>query len=100
MYKKTVLVFFLIWMCLFLFDIIAAQKPPEVQKKYWQDLLFKPNQAWIEKYGFDNDSQLAYNIVYSRNMIQRQQRQIVALTKQIEAQTETTDVVIDPNDPK
>lgn len=30
--------------------------------KYWQDLILKPEQAWIERYGYNNESVLAYNV--------------------------------------
>jgi len=95
-FKKTILVI-LILIGVFLYASLAGQKT-QVKKEYWQDFLFKPNQAWIEKYGFDNDSQLAYNIMYLRNMIQIQQRNIAALDKKLKAKTETIDMVADPNE--
>lgn len=29
--------------------------------KYWQDVILKPEQAWIKLYGYNNESVLAYN---------------------------------------
>ncbi len=77
----------------------AAKKVP----KYWQDIILKPEQAWIEAYGYNNESILAYN-VRSLIMIAKQQEVVIsALKKELDALTdfinENVSVVNDPNDP-
>ena len=73
----------------------ASQKVP----KYWQDVILKPEQAWIEAYGYNNESILAYN-VRSLILIARQQEAVItALKKELDALTEPKEI-IDPNEVK
>jgi hypothetical protein len=60
------------------------------RSKYWQDVLLKPNQAWIESYGHNPDSVMAYNV---RKLIEAQS----AANKEITALKLS---LSDPNDSK
>lgn len=67
----------------------ATKKVP----KYWQDVILRPEQAWIEAYGYNNESILAYN-VRSLILIAKQQEEVIsALKKELDALT-------DPNEAK
>ncbi len=66
----------------------AAKKVP----KYWQDVILKPEQAWIEAYGYNNESILAYNIRSLILIAKQHEEVILALKKELDALT-------DPNDP-
>ena len=82
--KKGILIGILLCLCLG----AAAKKVP----KYWQDIILKPEQAWIEAYGYNNESILAYN-VRSLILIARQQEEVIsALKKEL-------DDLTDPNGP-
>jgi len=59
--------------------------------RYWQDVLRKPNQAWIEVYGHREDSVLAYNVRTLLEVQNRIAQEVVALQAKVEA--------LDPNDP-
>ena len=59
--------------------------------RYWQDVLRKPNQAWIEAYGHREDSILAYNVRTLLEIQNRMAQEVVALQAKVEA--------LDPNDP-
>lgn len=53
--------------------------------KYWADVIRRPNQTWIQRYGYDNESVLAFNV---RSLLENQEvmaRTIVALTAKAEA---------------
>ena len=57
--------------------------------RYWQDVLRKPNQQWIETYGHREDSILAFNV---RSLLEVQNRiaqELVALQAKVDA--------LDPN---
>jgi len=65
--------------------------------KYWQDVIRKPSQAWIELYGYNNESVLAFNV---RSLLEVQEAMagsIVALRADIEALKGPVDVN-DPNE--
>ena len=55
------------------------------QKTYWQDLLLTPKQAWVELYGINPDSQLAYNVWIQKQLLDGQGKVIEGLKKEIEA---------------
>ena len=59
---------------------LAGPKQPE----YWQDLLPKPNQAWIVKYGLSDESQLAFCVAQLITANQAQARLISQLRAEIE----------------
>jgi len=69
------------------------------QKKYWQDQLAKPDQAWIEAYGYQGESLLAFNVrqlITAVNRhdqgIRRMAQEMLAMDKELKALTG------DPND--
>ncbi len=71
---------------------VGAMAP---RTKYWQDVILKPNQGWIESYGYRGESVLAYN---ARSMLVAQQAQgqrIAALEKVVFADPNG---VTDPNE--
>jgi hypothetical protein len=79
---------------------IAAAAPV---KKYWQDQLLKPDQAWIEAYGYNGESILAYNarsLVLLANQngpaIRQLSEQVVELDKRLKA----LEPIVDPNEAK
>ena len=81
--KKGILIGILLCLCLG-----AAKKVP----KYWQDVILKPEQAWIEAYGYRNESILAYN-VRSLILIAKQQEQVItALKKELDALNDPNEV--------
>jgi hypothetical protein len=53
------------------------------EKLYWQDRLDKPEQKWIEQYGYNNDSILAYNILKLWQINQNYKRVIEQLDREI-----------------
>ena len=76
--------------------------------KYWQDLLLKPGQAWIENYGYNNESVLAYNVARIIQLDNTQGREIERLQERIKSIEENyaikpekvwESVIADPNDP-
>jgi len=82
--KKGILIGILLCLCLG----AAAKKAP----KYWQDIILKPEQAWIEAYGYNNESILAYN-VRSLIMIAKQQEVVIsALKKELDALSDPNEV--------
>ena len=75
--------------------VVASDKVP----KYWQDIILKPEQAWIEAYGYNNESILAYN-VRSLILIAKQQEEVItALKKELDALSEPKEIE-DPNEVK
>lgn len=52
--------------------------------KYWQDLLLKPEQAWIERYGYNNESVLAYNTARIIKLSNNQGLEIQRLQERID----------------
>ncbi len=52
--------------------------------KYWQDVILKPEQAWIEAYGYNNESILAYNVRSLIQIAQQQEKVIAALKKEMD----------------
>lgn len=74
----------------------AAQNPPE--KQYWQDGLIKPDQKWIEQYGYSDDSVLAYNVRRIYAFAQQQQSQIKELQQWVISQPQWS--FVDMNEPK
>ncbi len=82
--KKGILIGVLFCLCLG----AATKKVP----KYWQDIILKPEQAWIEAYGYDNESILAYN-VRSLILIAKQQEEVIsALKKELDALSDPNEV--------
>ena len=82
--KKGILIGILLCLCLG----AAANKV----SKYWQDVILKPEQAWIEAYGYNNESILAYN-VRSLILIARQQKEVItALKKEMDALSDPNNV--------
>ena len=82
--KKGIIIGILLCLCLG----AAAKKVP----KYWQDIILKPEQAWIEAYGYNNESILAYN-VRSLILIARQQKEVItALKKEMDALSDPNNV--------
>jgi len=67
--------------------------------KYWQDTILKPEQAWIEAYGYNNESVLAYNVRSLIRVAQQQEIVITALKKELDALSEPKKVE-DPNEVK
>ena len=69
--------------------------------KYWQDVLRKPNQTWIQQYGYDNESVLAFNV---RSLLEVQNRiaqEVVALQSNVEALSDPNEQPMDdPNEVK
>ena len=89
--KKGILIGILFCLCLG----AAAEKVP----KYWQDVILKPKQTWIETYGYNNESILAYN-VRSLILIARQQEEVItALKKELDALSDPKEIE-DPNEVK
>ncbi len=89
--KKGILIGILLCLCL---GAVAKKVP-----KYWQDIILKPEQAWIEAYGYNNESILAYN-VRSLILIAKQQEEVIsALKKELDALSEPKEVE-DPNEVK
>ena len=77
--------------------IIQAAQP--TVSKYWQDVLRKPSQAWIELYGYNNESVLAFNV---RSLLEVQEalaREVTALQADVKALKSPVDVN-DPNEVK
>lgn len=66
-------------MCLVLIFLIGAA--PVL--KYWQDLILKPEQAWIERYGYNNESLLAYNVVRIIRLVNAQGMEIQRLKERV-----------------
>ena len=63
--------------------------------KYWQDVLRKPNQAWIERYGYRNESVLAFNVRSLLEVQESMARTMAALQAEVKALESPVDV----NDP-
>ena len=61
--KKGILIGVVLTLCL------GAIAP---RAKYWQDVILKPNQGWIESYGYGGESVLGYNV---RSLLVVQQAQ-------------------------
>ncbi len=69
-----------------------AQPLAQSVKKYWQDVILKPNQGWIASYGYNGESVLAYNV---RSLLARQQvtmREVATLKAQVAALMTPVDV--------
>ena len=88
--------------CLTVVFIVAASLAGQpVVKKYWQDVIIKPDQAWRETYGHDNDSLLAHNIA---KLIAGLNAQAQALSKlradheALRAEVDELRAIIDPNE--
>jgi hypothetical protein len=89
--KKGILIGIVLCLCLG----AAVSKAP----KYWQDIILKPEQAWIEAYGYNNESILAYNVKSLIRIAQQQEKVIAALKKELDALTEPKEIE-DPNEVK
>lgn len=95
--KKGIIIGILLCLCLG-----AASKKTQ---RYWQDTILKPEQAWIEAYGYNNESVLAYNIRSLIKVAQQQEIVLTALKKELDALTNKEldaliDFVSDPNEVK
>lgn len=66
----------------------AANKVP----KYWQDVILKPEQAWIEAYGYNNESILAYNVKSLIRIAQQQEMVITMLKTELDALSDPNEV--------
>lgn len=75
--KKGILIAVLLCLCLG----AASKKAP----KYWQDTILKPEQAWIEAYGYNNESVLAYNVRSLIRIAQQQEIVITALKNELDS---------------
>ena len=90
---------------LFCITVIIAQPMRPQEPKYWQDILPRPNQKWIEDYGHGNEQQLAYTCARIINSYGAQQKQIAQLmerTKELKARIEALEALkdtIDGSDP-
>ncbi len=82
--KKGILIGILLCLCLG----AATKKVP----KYWQDTILKPEQAWIEAYGYNNESILAYNVRSLIRVAQQQEIVITALKKELDALSDPNEV--------
>ena len=82
--KKGILIGILLCLCLG----AAAKKVP----KYWQDTILKPEHAWIEAYGYNNESILAYNVRSLILIAKQQERVITALKKELDALSNPNEV--------
>lgn len=82
--KKGILIGILLCLCLG----AAAKKVP----KYWQDIILKPEQAWIEAYGYNNESILAYNVRTLILIAKQQEEVITALKKELDNLTDPNEV--------
>lgn len=95
-YKKEIGIIVFGLLLLLIAGILAASdKAP----KYWQDIILKPEQAWIEAYGYNNESILAYNVKSLIRIAQQQERVIAALKKELNALSDPKEVK-DPNEVK
>lgn len=63
-----------------------------VVSKYWQDVLRKPNQTWINRYGYNAESVLAFNVRSLLEVQNNMGKELVGLKAIVEA-------LSDPNDP-
>ena len=64
--------------------------------KYWQDVILKPEQAWIERYGYNNESVLAYNTARIIQLGNAQGMEIQRLKERV-ASLEASLKPVDPN---
>ena len=92
--KKTIAVALMICLCL------GAAAPVS---KYWQDVILKPEQAWINLYGYNNESVLAYNTARIIQLSNNQGSEIARLKERV-AKLEvelkkrgSVEKVVDPN---
>ena len=96
--KKRWLVVFVLALT-FIVAVAVAQEP--AVKRYWQDVLRKPNQTWIQQYGYDNESVLAFNV---RSLLEVQNRiaqEVVALQAKVKALSDPNEQPMDdPNEVK
>lgn len=95
MKKRWIVVFVLA--LTFIVAVAVAQEP--AVKRYWQDVLRKPSQAWIELYGYNNESVLAFNVRSLLEVQESMARTILALQADVEALESPVDVN-DPNEVK
>ena len=86
--KKGIVIGLLLGIALALVVGAAVPQAP----KYWQDLIQKPDQEWIEAYGYNNESVLAFNV---RRLLQVQNF-IAQEMMTLKAQVKT---LSDPNTP-
>ena len=82
--KKGILIGIVLCLCLG----AASQKV----SKYWQDIILKPEQAWIEAYGYNNESILAYNVKSLIRIAQQQEKVITALKKELDALSDPNEI--------
>lgn len=86
--------------------VCAATAPmmttPAPMKEYWQDKIAKPDQAWIEAYGYNDASILAFNVrrLYAlcqayQGAIQQLDAEVTKLEKRLNVKSveDTNDVV-------
>ena len=91
--KKAIAIALMVCLCL------GASVPVS---KYWQDLLLKPEQAWIERYGYNNESVLAYNTARIIRLSNNQGSEIARLKERVakleaELKRGPIEKIVDPN---
>ncbi len=79
---KAAMLIALLAILLLLSAVCLAAQPVS---KYWQDVLRKPNQTWIELYGYNNESVLAFNVRSLLEVQESMARTIVSLQADVEA---------------
>jgi hypothetical protein len=70
--------------------IAQSMSDPNDTKKYWQDMLVKPEQGWINEYGYSDMSVTAYNVRRLYAICQNQQQQINTLVNWVNSQPQWT----------
>ena len=68
------------------YNSIAEPNQPPVEVKpvrYWQDMLRKPTQRWINEFGYNDEILVAYNLQALINAVNNQTRAIVALRDKV-----------------
>jgi hypothetical protein len=66
-----------------------------MKNEYWQDLLLRPDQQWIEKYGYNPDDVLAFNVHQLLLIVNNQGLAIQELERRLGVQD--PNAVSDPN---
>jgi len=68
------------------YNSIAEPNQPPVEVKpvrYWQDVLRKPTQRWINEFGYSDELLVAYNLQALHKAVNNQGRAIIALRNKI-----------------
>jgi hypothetical protein len=81
--KKGIVIGIVLCLCL------GAAQPIS---KYWQDVIRKPNQTWIEQYGYDNESVLAFNVRSLLEVQNNMARELVELKAQVASLADPNEV--------